>query len=194
GGRAAAARRAKLHERRRSVALAMLFGRARQQQAAGVARKDVEHDDVGQEARPAEALAALLDQPFVSKLAQHVLQPDAVAALQVEGAGELPLAGSAGVFRDVAEDVLTRWAKIRCSNLGGCGAPGGSAAGPSRRDAPSQSSSPCPSRSSSSWRPACALPRPCPCGRHCCPPWRQPTPAPAPKSPTGGRCPWAGLR
>jgi hypothetical protein len=53
-----------------------------------------------------DGLAPPVDDALDLELLQHLFQPDAVAALNAEGAGNLALADLAGSVRDVGDDLL----------------------------------------------------------------------------------------
>ncbi len=82
------------------------LGRFGDQFAVAVAPLDVGEHDRRQLARPVNVLAAPIDDALDLQILEHLLQPDPVAALDVEGLRDLALADLAGRFGDEGDDLF----------------------------------------------------------------------------------------
>ena len=92
--------------RDRAVFRLVPLGRHRDQLAVPVTLRDVRQDDGRQLAGLVDALAAPVDDALDLQVLEHLLQPDAVAALDVEALRDLPLAHLALGLGDEGDDVL----------------------------------------------------------------------------------------
>ena len=157
-GRRAAAGWAQRNDRRLAKAL-VPFTRPRQKPAVRVARIDLEHADMRQAARAREALAFPVEQALVLKLAQRILQPGAVVALQRKGLGYLALARAFRVLVDVFEDVFLGRPEVAFRSALGRAGGFASTTGASAGNPPRQGLRPFSSRQPF-WQPASSLQRP----------------------------------
>src|SRR5690606_6514246 len=73
-----------------------------------VPREDVENGHRGKGPGAGEPAALLLQEAFVLHLAQHIFQPDAIAALEGKRLGDFALAGLIGIFGNESQDILSR--------------------------------------------------------------------------------------
>ena len=100
----------------RRRALALPLGRLGPEVAVGVGAGDAQHQHRRQLALRADAAAALLEQAVAAHLGEELLQLGLGGALEPEGAGDLALAGLAGIVAQQGEDssgveaALTAWA------------------------------------------------------------------------------------
>ena len=92
--------------------------------AVAVAACDVGQHHGRQLARLVQRLAAAVHDAVVFEIAEHLLQPDAVAALDAEGARDLALADLAGGLGDEGEDLVAARAAAWCRQNRPCSRPG----------------------------------------------------------------------
>ena len=91
---------------RRGASIGVPLGRRGDKLAVAVAAGDVGEEDGRQPVRLVQRLAAAVDGALGFEIAEHLLQPDAVAAADAEGARDLALADLAGGAGDIGGDLV----------------------------------------------------------------------------------------